>query len=48
MAVLLDLNGWSLEAPEHEVVQVILAVASGELGEAGLVAWVRGHIRPPS
>lgn len=47
MAIFLDLNGWSLEAPEPEVVRVMLAVASGELGEAGLASWVPGHIQAP-
>ncbi len=47
MAIFLDLNGWSLEAPEPEVVHVMLAVASGELSEADLAVWVRGHIQAP-
>jgi death on curing protein len=45
MAVFLDINGRSLEAPEPEAVRAMLAVASGELGEAGLAAWVRGDIQ---
>jgi death-on-curing protein len=45
MAVFLDINGWSLEAPEPEVVRVMLAVASGELGEAGLTTWIREPIQ---
>lgn len=48
MAVFLDLHGWRLEAPEAEVVQVMLAVASGELDEASLAAWVRGHVQAPA
>lgn len=44
MAIFLDINGWSLQAPEPEVVQAMLAVASGELAEADLAAWVREHI----
>ena len=47
MAVFLDINGWRLDAPEPEVVRVMVAVAGGELGEAGLAAWVRGHIQAP-
>ncbi len=43
MAIFLDLNGWSLEAPEPEVVQTMLTVASGELTERELAAWVRRH-----
>lgn len=45
MAVFLDINGWSLEAPEPEVVQMMLAVASGTLPESELAAWVRGHLQ---
>jgi death on curing protein len=44
MAVFLDLNGWSLEAPESDVVRVMLAVAAGDLTEAALREWARGHI----
>lgn len=44
MAVFLDLNGWSLQAPEPEVVQFMLAVASGELAETDFAAWVREAI----
>ena len=40
----LALNGWELEAPEPEVVGVMLALAAGELGEDGLAAWVREHL----
>lgn len=47
LAVFLEINGWGLEAPEPEVVRIMLAVASGELAEANFAAWVRGHIRPP-
>lgn len=45
MAVFLDLNGWSLQAPEPEVVQVMLAVASGDLSETDFVQWAQRHIR---
>ncbi len=45
MAVFLDLNGWRLEAPETDVVRVMLAVAGGEMSESELAAWVRGHIQ---
>jgi death on curing protein len=46
MAVFLDLNGWSLVAPEPEVVRVMLGVAAGEIDEAGLDAWVKEHLQP--
>jgi death-on-curing protein len=45
MAVFLDINGWTLEAPEPEVVRVMLAVASGELAEPELADWVREHVQ---
>ncbi len=40
-AVLLGLNGWDIEAPETEVVTVMLALAAGELDEEQLAAWLR-------
>ena len=44
MAVFLEINGWNLEAPESEVVRVMVAVAAGELSEVDLAVWVRNHI----
>jgi death-on-curing protein len=44
MAIFLEVNGFHLEAPEPEVVRVMLAFASGELTQAELAAWVREHI----
>lgn len=46
MAVFLDINGWSLEAAEPDVVRVMLAVAAGELSEDELGDWVRTHLQP--
>jgi death on curing protein len=46
MAVFLDLNGWSLEAEEAEVVAIMLGVAAGEVTEEALAEWVREHIEP--
>lgn len=40
-AVFLLVNGWELRAEEPEAVVVIRDIASGELGEAELVAWLR-------
>jgi death on curing protein len=40
MNVFLILNGWELEAPEAEVVDIIVGTASGALDEAALAAWV--------
>ena len=50
MAVFLELNGWELDAPEPEVVSIMLAVAAGEATEPELAEWVRQHlcrISPP-
>jgi len=46
MAVFLDLNGWTIEAPEIDVVEIMLGVAAGEIGEAELAVWVRDHLKP--
>jgi death on curing protein len=43
MAVFLDIKGVDLDAPEPEVVRVMLAVAAGDLTEADLANWVRQH-----
>ena len=45
MAVFLDLNGWALDAPEAEVVRVMLPLAAGSLGESELAAWLRSHMQ---
>jgi death-on-curing protein len=45
MAVFAELNGLALEAPEEEVVRVMLELASGSLAEADLAAWVRSRLR---
>lgn len=44
MYTFLGLNGHELEAPEPEVVHVMLDVASGRMSEAALAVWVRGHL----
>jgi death-on-curing protein len=44
MAIFVELNGWRLEAPEEEVVQVMLGVAHHRLTEHDLAAWVRAHL----
>ena len=46
--VFLDINGVELEAPEPEAVDVILGVASGDLGEPELAAWCRQRGVPVS
>ena len=42
----LGLNGLDLIAPEEEVVETIVAVASGKLDEEAIAAWIRSRIRP--
>jgi death-on-curing protein len=44
MLVFLGLNGHDLEAPEPEVVTVMLKVAAGELSEAALAKWLLVHL----
>lgn len=46
MAVFLALNGCDVEAPEAEVVTVMLALAARELDEERLAAWLRTRIVP--
>jgi death on curing protein len=46
MAVFLDLNGMILDAPEPEVVTVMLRVAAGDMPESELASWLQAHIEP--
>ena len=39
--VFLDLNGWELMAPEDEAVAAVLALAAGEIQEAGFSEWLK-------
>jgi prophage maintenance system killer protein len=48
MAVFLGLNGYEVEAPEAEVVTVMVSIAAGGISEARVAVWVRGHIVPGS
>jgi death-on-curing protein len=43
--VFLSLNGHDLDAAEPDVVQTMERVASGELTEPGLAAWMRARLR---
>jgi death-on-curing protein len=43
MYVFLGLNGWRIESDEPEVVRMMLALASGNLEEGELGAWLREH-----
>ncbi len=42
----LGLNGLDLIAPEEEVVETIVALASGKLDEETLAAWIRSRTQP--
>ena len=45
-AVFLEINGFSLDAPEPETALVIEGVASGTVSEEDLSAWFREHAVP--
>lgn len=45
MAVFLELNGWCVEALEQEVIQVMFALATGDLSESELASWLRAHMK---
>jgi death-on-curing protein len=42
----LTLNRWELLASDADCVLTMLALAAGELDEAGYAAWLRAHARP--
>jgi death-on-curing protein len=44
METFLVLNGFEINATLDEQEQVVLQVASGQLGRDQLIAWLRGHI----
>jgi len=46
MYLFLGLNGFRIEALEEEVVTTTLSLASGDLDESSLAAWLRQHISP--
>lgn len=48
MVIFLGLNGRDLEAPETDVVAIMLGVAAGRCPEAKLTEWLRDHIVPDS
>jgi death on curing protein len=47
MVVFLELNGWRFEAPEAQVVEAMVALADGSLGETELADWIRQHSTRP-
>jgi len=44
MAIFVELNGYRIEAPEEEVVQVMLAVADRRCNEPELAEWIRKRL----
>lgn len=46
MYTFLALNGWEIDAPEPEVVLLMLDVASNARDERELAVWLREHIVP--
>ncbi len=46
METFLVLNGYEIEASVDEQEQVILQVASGEMGRKAFTEWLRAHIVP--
>ena len=44
--VFLELNGLDFVAPGDEVVETIMALASGKLDEESLAGWIRSRIHP--
>lgn len=43
--VFLLLNGYEIEAPEPEVVEVVMRVAGGQLDRDGLADWIRASLQ---
>lgn len=43
MLVFLELNGIVLRYEQQKLIDIILAVASGETGRQGLLQWILGH-----
>jgi len=44
MATFVELNGYELDAPQEEVVQIMLTAADRRCTEAELTDWIRAHI----
>ena len=46
MYTFLGVNGWEILAPEPQVVQLMVDVASGMCDEVELATWLREHLGP--
>jgi len=44
--VFLGLNGLTFDAQNEDVVQTMLLLATGDMGEDDIAAWFRSHTRP--
>jgi death-on-curing protein len=44
--IFLILNGFEIDAPEPQVVDIVLRVASGEMSRDDFAAWIRAAIAP--
>jgi len=47
MVIFLGLNGWDLNAPETDVVRIMLALARGRCSERDLAKWLKAHMVRP-
>ena len=46
MYLFLGLNGFRIDAPEEEVVALVLSLATGALDEPSLADWLREYLSP--
>ncbi len=46
MYLFVGLNGFRIDAPEEEVVALVLSLANGDLDEPSLADWLREHLSP--
>lgn len=46
MYLFLGLNGFRIDAPEEEVVALVLSLANGALDELSLADWLREYLSP--
>ncbi|WP_088346069.1 MULTISPECIES: type II toxin-antitoxin system death-on-curing family toxin [Rhodomicrobium] len=46
LGVVLELNGFYLDAREHDAADIMMRLASGTLAEDALKSWVRANIAP--
>ena len=45
LLVLLEMNGWHVEATNEEFADIIMGIAASEKDEEGLRNWVEGHCK---